>query len=73
MPIIRANVARETAVMTDEASWYKSLNKDGAFASHETVNHAKDEYVRGHVTTSRWAAGMSSVPTAPLWALRGGG
>ena len=52
VPIVRANIARETAVMTDQASWYKKLNWDGDFASHETVDHSKDEYVRGHVTTN---------------------
>jgi transposase-like protein len=46
IPIIRANVARETAIMTDTASWYKFLNKDGSFASHDTVNHSADEYGR---------------------------
>jgi transposase-like protein len=50
VPIIRANVARETAVMTDEGLQYKYLSKD--FASHETVNHAKEEYARGDVTTN---------------------
>ncbi len=34
-------------MMTDSASWYKNLNKDGRFASHETVDHSTDEYVRG--------------------------
>jgi transposase-like protein len=52
MPIIRANVAKGTAVMTDSAVWYKNMNSDGHFASHETVDHSKDEYVRGHVTTN---------------------
>src|SRR5262249_36108210 len=52
MPIIRANVAHDTAVMTDRASWYKNLNMDKRFASHETVDHSKEEYVRGHVTTN---------------------
>lgn len=50
VPIIRANVARETAVMTDEGLQYKYLSKD--FASHETVNHSKEEYARGDVTTN---------------------
>jgi transposase-like protein len=44
MPIIRANVAKETAIMTDEASWYNDVKK--SFASHETVTHSKGEYVR---------------------------
>lgn len=52
MPIIRANILRETAMMTDQASWYKNLNADGTFASHETVDHSKDEYVRGIVSTN---------------------
>ena len=46
IPIIRDNVARDTAVMTDSASWYKFLNRDGAFASHHRVEHTQDEYVR---------------------------
>jgi transposase-like protein len=52
IPIIRANVAHETAMMTDQASWYKNLNKDGVYASHETVDHSRDEYVRGTVSTN---------------------
>lgn len=44
LPIIRANIQRETAVMTDTASWYRWVGKE--FASHDTVNHTKDEYVR---------------------------
>lgn len=46
LPIIRANIKAETAVMTDSASWYKYLNKDGQFSSHDTVDHSKEEYVR---------------------------
>jgi transposase-like protein len=46
IPIIKANVAREAAVMTDSASWYKFLNKDGEFASHDRIDHASGEYVR---------------------------
>jgi transposase-like protein len=52
IPIVNANVAHETAMMTDQASWYKNLNKDGDYASHETVDHSKDEYVRGLVHTN---------------------
>jgi transposase-like protein len=43
-PIIHANVAREAAMMTDQASWYPEIGKE--FASHDTVNHAKEEYIR---------------------------
>lgn len=46
IPIIRANVARESAVMTDAASWYKFMNADGTYASHDRVDHTADEYVR---------------------------
>jgi transposase-like protein len=44
MPIIRKNVAKETAMMTDEGGHYSRLGSD--FASHETVQHKADEYVR---------------------------
>lgn len=52
IPIIRANIAAQTAVMTDQAGWYKKMNKDGYFASHESVDHSKDEWARGPVTTN---------------------
>jgi transposase-like protein len=52
LPFVNANVAHETAMMTDQASWYRNLNKDGRYASHETVDHSKEEYVRGHVSTN---------------------
>ncbi len=43
-PIVRANIARETAIMTDEWAAYRSIGKE--FASHDTVKHSADEYVR---------------------------
>lgn len=43
-PIVRANIAKETAMMTDEWGGYKYLSDE--FASHDTVTHSKDEYVR---------------------------
>jgi transposase-like protein len=52
IPLVNANVAHETAMMTDQASWYRNLNKDGSYASHETVDHSKEEYVRGAVHTN---------------------
>jgi transposase-like protein len=48
LPIIRANIQAETAVMTDEASWYRSLGD--TFTSHEAVNHSAKEYVRREFT-----------------------
>lgn len=44
VPIIRANINREAEVMSDEASWYRWIGKE--FASHGTVNHGNEEYVR---------------------------
>jgi hypothetical protein len=43
-PIITANIARETAMMTDQAGWYPEIGRQ--FASHDTVNHSEDEHVR---------------------------
>jgi hypothetical protein len=48
--IVRANVHRETAINTDEGKWYNELGEH--FASHDTVNHSQDEYVRGAITTN---------------------
>jgi hypothetical protein len=50
MPIVRKNIAKETAMMTDESGIYRRLG--GEFASHEYVKHSKDEYVRGNVHTN---------------------
>ncbi|MDO9295506.1 IS1595 family transposase [Bradyrhizobium sp.] len=43
-PILRANLSREAKLMTDEYHSYKEVGRE--FASHDTVNHSKDEYVR---------------------------
>jgi transposase-like protein len=58
VPILRANIAKETAVMTDEAGQYAHLSKE--FASHEYVNHSAGEYGRGEVHTNT-AEGFYSV------------
>jgi transposase-like protein len=44
MPIIRANVAKETRMNTDEGKHYNDLAKE--FAGHDTVNHSEEEYAR---------------------------
>jgi hypothetical protein len=44
------NIGRETALHTDQASWYRGLGAE--YADHQTVNHQADEYVRGNVTTN---------------------
>ncbi len=43
-PILRANIAHETRLLTDEAPRY--ITHGRMFADHQSVNHAKDEYVR---------------------------
>jgi transposase-like protein len=44
-PIIKANISREAQIASDEASRYVIISQD--FARHESVQHARDEYVRG--------------------------
>jgi transposase-like protein len=50
MPIIRANVRRESIVNTDESVLYGSLG--GEYLSHDTVNHSAKEYMRGDIGTN---------------------
>jgi transposase-like protein len=46
-PIVRANIAREARLMTDEARMYSKLGKE--FAEHGTTTHGRGEYARGDV------------------------
>ena len=48
--IVRDNIKRETRLQTDESQLYKKVGRE--FAAHETVNHSKEEYARGDVTTN---------------------
>ena len=48
--IVRANVDRETHLMTDEARHYWKVGKE--FAAHDRVLHGGREYVRGDVHTN---------------------
>ena len=50
VPIIQANIAKETSVMTDDAGQYGKLGEK--FIEHQTVAHGQDEYVRGIVHTN---------------------
>jgi transposase-like protein len=43
LPVVRANLAKEANLMTDQARVYQKL---GAEYQHDTVNHQEDEYVR---------------------------
>ena len=49
-PILKAQVSKSARLMTDEANFYKKTGKH--FVSHESVNHSKEEYARGDVTTN---------------------
>ena len=51
LPIVRANISPNARLMTDEHSAYKVI-ADIQGLSHETVNHSKEEWVRGDVTTN---------------------
>ena len=50
LKILDKTVAREAHLRTDEAATYKAVGWN--FASHETVAHSEDEYVRGDVHTN---------------------
>ena len=43
MPIVKANVAREAVIMTDESNIYRSVPRH--FAAHGTTNHSAGQYV----------------------------
>jgi transposase-like protein len=49
-PILKAQVAKTARLHTDEGAFYKKPGKH--FASHETVNHSREEYARGDVTSN---------------------
>src|SRR6266403_1572519 len=49
-PILRKNISKESAFMTDEARHYMEPGRE--FASHDAVNHGEKEYVRGDITTN---------------------
>jgi transposase-like protein len=48
--VIDKNVSREARLMTDEARHYKFIGRE--FADHQTVNHGREEYVRGDAFTN---------------------
>jgi transposase-like protein len=49
-PIVRANISRESRLMTDEARHYREVGKE--YTSHDAVHHAAEEYVRGDIYTN---------------------
>lgn len=50
VPILRANIAKEARVMTDEASHYRHLDQE--FAEHHALRHGEGEYGRGEAHTN---------------------
>ncbi len=48
---VTQNVHKSARLVTDEASYYKTLGK-GFEGGHHTVIHSKGEYVRGDITTN---------------------
>ena len=49
--IINANLDRESRLHTDEMPSYKVISRELG-VEHETVNHSREEYARGDVTTN---------------------
>jgi transposase-like protein len=50
MPIVKANVAKEAMVMTDDSGVYRAV--PASFHAHGVVNHSADEYVVGIAHTN---------------------
>jgi hypothetical protein len=48
--IVRANIAKEAKLTTDESRLYSAVGRE--FASHDKVTHGRREYVRGDVSTN---------------------
>ena len=57
-PVICANLAQESTMMTDEAQYYGEIGRQ--FAAHEKVNHKQEEWVRGMAHTNT-AEGFFSI------------
>lgn len=51
IPIVQANVDRETYILTDESSVYTHKFRDD-YLGHGRVNHKAGEYVRGRIHTN---------------------
>lgn len=50
LPILRANLLRETTMMTDAHPSYRPVGAE--FAAHEWVDHSANEYMRGTIGTN---------------------
>ncbi|MEO1545081.1 MAG: IS1595 family transposase, partial [Pseudomonadota bacterium] len=49
LPIVRENLDHEARVVTDDAGYYRELDRD---YTHAFVNHSAGEYGRGEITTN---------------------
>jgi transposase-like protein len=49
-PILKAQVAKNARLMTDEAKVYTKIGRE--YAEHGVVNHSAGEYARGDITTN---------------------
>lgn len=49
LPIIRANLASEAKVVTDDAGYYRNLDRE---FMHAFVNHSAGQYARGEIHTN---------------------
>jgi len=59
-PILKAQIAADTHLMTDSASYYRNMNR-GAFLSHEMVNHLAGEYAKKSRTVKGASAHTNTV------------
>ena len=59
IPIVRDNIAKESAFMTDEARHYVRVGKE--FASHGAVEHSKNEYGRAGGINTNTVEGYYSI------------
>ncbi|MCH7806460.1 MAG: IS1595 family transposase [Proteobacteria bacterium] len=50
MPVLRIHLNRESAVMTDDATYYRNLYM--IYKSHDAVAHSRGEYGRGEIHTN---------------------
>jgi hypothetical protein len=62
-PLIFAHADTKSALMTDEANAYRNIGK--RFASHDSVNHSQEEYVRktedGRIASTNTVEGFFSI------------
>lgn len=50
LPIVNANIHKESVFMSDEARVYDNIGPE--FAAHGKINHGREEYVRGVIHTN---------------------